>query len=513
MAELTVLIATHHFAITRITPRARAAVDTFARRFVQYGLVKVPGTRNRFERAALKVFAAATNDRSEYRFHINTLKDFYEHLKLHQLQGEMVEILERPLYEPRKVELKVFDHWQDRDYQIPFIEYLLDPGPPLLKLGAIQTGKGKSYSSMRAMSVRGEVILTIVKPKYMEKWIEDYRRTYDMALEDLMVVRGSEHLMALLVLAMNDELDAKIILVSNKTLQNWLKLYEKFKEYTLEMGYACLPYQFCEALRAGTKLVDEVHEDFHLNFKIDLYTHVPHSISLSATLLPDDPFLKNMCEIAYPSTSRYNGDAYHKYIAAHAVIYRVRDPSKIRWKEPGAAQYSHYAFEKYIMRHKDVLENYLKMIDQVVQGGYIAKRKQGHRCLVFCSLIEMCTLVTEYLQKKYPHLDVKRYVEEDPYENLVESDICVSTLQNAGTGVDIPGLLTVFLTTAITSSQGNVQGFGRLRELFGELASTPHFYYLVCEDCAKHVQYHEKKKELLRDRALSYNTIYMPVLL
>ena len=258
-------------------------------------------------------------------------------------------------------------------------------------------------------------------------------------------------------------------------------------------------------------MIDEVHEDFHLNFKIDMYTNVKKSISLSATLLPDDPFLKNMCEIAYPKALRYEGDAYHKYIACHAVFYRSRDQNKIRWKEPGSANYSHYAYEKYVMRYKDVLANYLKLIEQIVIGGYMNKRLPGHRCLVLCSLVEMCTLVTDHLKKAFPHLDIRRYMENDAYEDLVEPDICVSSLQNAGTAVDIPQLLTVVLTIGITSSQGNVQGFGRLRELKGEFAAVPHFYYLVNEDVPKHISYHEKKKEPLRDKALTYNTINMPL--
>jgi len=507
MAELTVIIASDHFVVTRISARGREAVSSFAKKFVQFGLQRKPG--GRYVQEPMKVFAAATADRTEFRFHINTLTDFHQHLKLHLLQPHQVEFIDRPKFVARKVELKVFPHWQDRDHQIPFIDYLLAP-TPRRKLGAIQTGKGKSYSSMRALAKIGEVVITIVKPKYIEKWIEDYRRTYDLELDDIMLVQGSKHLQALLELAMNDEITAKIIMVSNKTMQNWIKLYEKFKEGTLDMGYAVLPDQFFEALKAGSKLVDEVHEDFHLNWKIDMYTHVEHSISLSATLLPDDPFLKNMCEIAYPSMERYNGEAYHKYISARAVIYKTRKPEQIRSREPGASNYSHYAFEKYVMKHPDVLKNYLALISEIVEKGYVAKRSEGHRCLVFASLIEMCTLITEHLKKKFPHLDVRRYMEDDPYEDLVEPDIIVSSLQNAGTAVDVPGLLTVVMTTAITSSQGNVQGFGRLRELFGDLAATPWFYYLVCEDVQKHLDYHEKKKDLLKDRALTYNVVYMP---
>lgn len=506
MSELLIVIRSHHFVVTRITPRGRTAVESFAKKFVQYGMQR--SSNNRYIHSALKVYAAATQDRSEYRFHIHQLKQFQQHLEAYYLRDDLVEydVLLPP--EPAKVTLSLQSHWKSHDYQVPVIEYLKNEGPPLLKLAELQTGKGKSMCAMSAMSDIGHRTVIIVKPMYLEKWVEDIRRTYDIAIEDLMVIRGSSQLMALLLMGEAGSITSKIILISNKTIQNWIKLYERYKDETLDMGYVCTPDRLCEVLGAGIRLIDEVHQDFHLNYKIDLYTNVKHSISLSATLLSEDDFMNKMYEIAYPAATRYKGDAYDKYIATTAVIYKVKHPNKIRFKDPASKNYSHHVFEQSIMRSSELCSNYLKLIKQIIDGSYLRDYKKGQRLIIFCASIDMCTLATDYLKKAYKTMDVRRYVEEDSYEDLMEADIRVTTLQSAGTAVDIPELTTAILTTAVSSIQANVQSFGRLRKL--KDGTTPEFLYLVCEDVSKHIEYHERKRVMLKDRALNYKSVFIP---
>jgi intein/homing endonuclease len=365
-----------------------------------------------------------------------------------------------------------------------------------------------SYCSMRGMSMIGLRTLIFVKPMYIEKWVEDIHRTYDLAVEDVLVVRGSNHLMALLMMAEANELNAKIIIISNKTMQNWLKLYEKHKQETLDMGYVCTPDKLCSHLGVGIRLIDEVHQDFHLNFKIDLYTNVEHSLSLSATLLSDDDFMNKMYEVAYPAVTRYKGPAYDKYIASRSVIYRLHQPNEVRYKDPVSKNYSHHVFEQWILKSDRRASNYLNLINTVIKGSrYTTNYTKGDKLIIFCASIDLCTVVCDYLKKQYPNKDVRRYVEEDPWENLMDADIRVTTLQSAGTAVDIDQLTTTILTTAVSSSQSNVQGFGRLRKL--KDGSTPEFYYFVCEDVPKHVDYHEKKRGLLEERSVGYKQIYI----
>lgn len=504
MAELTITTASHFFRITKITPRARAAVENFARKFVQYGFQRQG--RDYFK-AALKVYAASTFDRSEYRFHINTYSDFERHLEANYITGDMVEHESLALYEPAKATFEINSVYKDREEQTSAIEYLLSEERPLAKFISMATGTGKSYVSMRAMQMRAVRTLIIVKPMYIDKWIDDMQRTMVLDDGDIMVIRGSSQLMALLLMAQDNVLNSKIILISNKTMQNWFKLWEKFKFETLGMGYACAPEEICKHLKIGIRLIDEVHQDFFLNFKLSLYTNVPHSISLSATLLSDDDFMNRIYEITYPASLRFKGKAYVKYIAATAVMYKLKYPNKIRCKDAVSKNYSHHLFEQSILRSDSMAANYLDLIKKVIVGTYLKDYKPGQKCLIFCISIDMCSIVTDYLKKTYSNLKVGRYVEEDPWEALMESDICVTTLQSAGTAVDIANLTTVILTTVISSSQSNIQSLGRLRQL--KDGTTPRFLYFVCTDIPKHIEYHEKKRVMLLDRTISYQNIFI----
>lgn len=851
-AEMLILVQSHNFTVTRITPRGRGVIESFARRFIEYTMFR--DKYDRFTKTAMKVYAAATADRSEYRFHINQLNDFKLHLASNNLIGELVEIIHLPIPSPVLVEFEIQPQWNDLEHQPPVINYLKDPGPPRLKFVSMQTGKGKmqpldakikvpggwktmgemeigtaitapdgsttlvtglfpngeqpiyritfadgrtteaggehlwkvyyvnsqphrrwrivdtvemqrlismpnprvyvqlveseigydielpmepytlgvilgdggltsdsisitkndkeifeelekhlpdslcfstvnsrtklivrkdpsksrniyrsilqemdlmgkkspekfipkqyldastaqrlailqglmdtdgtveknsttvsftstseqlakdvqylvrslggiatitqryptfsykgekkqgllahtvfirhpkpsclfrlprkkeltndnnqyadslklrvskieyighklaqcisvahpdrlyvtddfivthnSYTAMRAMADIGMRTLVLVKPMYIEKWIEDMRRTMVMETKDIIVVRGSDQLMALLLMAQTQDLDCKVIIISTKTMQNWLKLYEKFKDGTLTMGYACTPDRHCEVLGIGIKLSDETHQEFHLNFKIDLYTNVFHSFYLSATLVSDDAFKNKMYEIAFPAATRFKGPALDKYIDAYAIFYKFHYPNKIRYKDPSSRNYSHHVFEQCILRSQNTASNYFGLINKILANSYIKDYRPGQKAIIFCASIDMCTAVTSYLSKLYPKLDVRRYVEEDPWENLMDADIRVTTLLSAGTAVDIDNLVVTILTTAVSSSQSNIQGLGRLRKL-KDKEVTPRFYYFVCEDVDKQIMYHEKKREMLRDRAKSYQSIFI----
>lgn len=504
MRELTILVKSHHFVVKNITPRARPAIFTFTKSLIQFGFIRA--THGRYVHTPLKVFAASTHDRSEYRFHINQLKEFIRVLIEDKFTDEMYEVIQVPMYYPAKISMKIGDEWKDRDYQIPIIEYLTDPNPPIAKFLPLQTGRGKSYCAMRAIQELGLRTLIIIRPMYVDKWVEDITRTYILDPEDIMVVKGSAQLMALLTMAKDEVLDSKIIIISNKTIQNWIKLYEQHKEESLDLGYDCLPEQLCETLGIGIRIIDEVHLDFHLNFKISLYTHVPHSFSLSATLLSDDDYIRNMQQIAYPALTRYVAPALTKYIRVSCLIYMRQYPKQIRTSEYGSKTYSHNAYEKSLIKHIDALTNYFKMIKVVIDNTYMREYKRPQKLLIFCASINLCTRLVDWLKRYYSELDVRRYVEEDEFQNLMQADITVSTILSAGAAVDIPDLTTVIMTTAISSSQANIQALGRLREL--KDGTQPHFIYLSCQDVPKHMEYHERKKELFKDRASSIHIEY-----
>lgn len=505
MAELTITKASHHFKVSKITPRGREAVSAFARKLILYGKRRVPG--NRYVSEPLKVFASRTDDASEYRFHINHLPEFFEHLKRFYLDKEgMVDVVQALVPLKKEVELALKEGWAPREDQTPAIDYIVAEGPSPRKLLEIQTGKGKSFMTMYSAWLLKALGVYIVRPKYLEKWKEDFQKTFHLEKNDLWVVRDTKDLQSLIFMAMEGEIPPKIILMGSSLLQIWIKMYEKFGAATLSMGYGCLPDQFFEILNSSLRVIDEVHEAFHLNFKIDLHTNVEKSISLSATMKSDDAFLNRMYEIAYPARERYKSETYHKYISATAVMYRFNKPDKIRSVDWRQKTYSHHLFEESVMRDKEVLKNYVTMIRAVIDSEYIADYRPGSRMLIYAAGTDMCTYLVNELRRWYGDLMIERYCGtlNDPYSNIMESDICVSTVQSAGTGVDIRFLRVVLLTHAISSTQSNVQGFGRLRDLKMDDV-TPRFLWFTNIDNPKHMEYHNKKMEILEDKALFLN--------
>jgi hypothetical protein len=504
MAELTVTLTSHHFKISKISVRGRGAVEQFARKYIQYALERHQG---RFMRVPHKVFAAATADRTEYRFHINLLPEFQDYLRLAYLEAHMIDYVNAPLPEPKVVSLILRDDVHTpRPAQELAVDYIL-ADKPVHKLVSMQTGQGKSFVAMIASARLSWMPVYMVKPGYIEKWILDLRRTYQLELKDLMVIRGTESLQALLELAVVDAIPSKIILISNRTMQIWIKLYEKLGDGTLEIGYACRPDEFFALLKAGIRIIDEVHQDFHLNFKIDLYTNVKKALSMSATLSADDAFLNRMYEIAYPMKDRFEGDAYIKYISATALLYRFEKPELIKSENWRQKTYSHHTFEESVMKHKEVLKNYIDMFKTVVDAELVYDHVDGEKMLIYVASVVFATELVRRLQIAYPQFKVRRYcgTENDPYDDLMTADLSVSTLGSAGTNVDIAGLKCVFLSNAVNATQSNIQGFGRLRNNLAP-GRVPRFVWATNEDTKKQIEYHDRKMVILKPKALTLNS-------
>lgn len=493
----------HHFVVKKMSPRGQQVAEAFARNYIQYGIVKVGRV---FKRAPIKVFAAKITSRNEIRFHWAQWDEFQRHLGNSGVRKEDYILQEFGHHEIAPLDRYVKSTFTPRDYQGPVIDYMVDEEPSPKKLVQLQAGKGKSIMSMFAASRINSRTLIFLKPQFIKKWVDDLHEKMDLEKDDIAVIQGSASLMTVIDEALNDELKAKFIIVSNKTFQNWISSYEQKGDKLLDEGYGCSPHELMHVCKVGLRVIDEVHMDFHLNFKIDLYTHVKNAISLSATLISDDKFVSRMQYIAYPEFMRFAGLEFDKYVHSHSLHYRVAEPEKMQTTERGSNNYSHNAYEKNFYRSKKLMQDYLKLIGDQVEEHYIKRRKDGERCLVYGASIQFCTTLAEYLKKRFPERDVRRYVENDVYDNLMEAELCVSTVGSAGTGHDIPGLITVILTPSIRSSASNIQGFGRLRNLEGKVMI---FVYFTCDDIPKHVEYYESKELLLAGMALTRQEVFI----
>lgn len=720
--HLRVHVASHFFRVDQVSPRGRLACMRFALKFVQYQMVPFQGT---YVREASKVYAASTADRSEFRFHINSLYDFKQFLELEQLIGNLVIWEMRPTYTPADEEYLIKTNKVLRDNQEPIRTFVTQPIPSVTpELGNIgkssffvgaQTGFGKDqpltakikipggWSTMGEMKVGSlvstpngdtskvigvypqglkdvvkitfsdcrqaecglnhlwevfsrldsnesrvlstteiikgiknnenffirlispnevnfvnaltstvdkvttktisgyinhtvvyanekdahfavnvmrenghyarsidnkvwviennidnpfrlkivnielvekaltqciaidhpshlyitdEYVVThntlvtnlsvatlgtrsclFIKATFTKKWISDYREAYDLDANDIMVIQGSGALQAALTSMKEGTYDTKLTIVSISTFSNYISEYEKAGKGILDLGYDLLPEEFFEKMNAGVRVIDEVHLMFHMFFKLDLYTHVTRTITLSATLVDKDPFLTNMYRLAYPVAQRYNAPPPEKYTDCIALYYNIKNMVGIRTEEFGGRGYSQNAFEASIMKRPEMVRNYLKVLDHALGMTYDKHPMPNKKFMVFAGTIQMCTIMTEHLKKKANYTDVARYVEKDDYdEMLAAKDGVVTTIGSTGTGIDVPNLTTVIMTTCVSSLKANIQTMGRLRKIVG---FNTEFVFFVCSDVPKQVEYADRKKtDILDARAKSIRIIH-----
>lgn len=506
---MRVELLSHGFKVTGFDDRGKVALLDFARSMAQYGLVKVG--RNQFERKMLRVFAAATQSRSEFRFHRNQFDDFLRHLASYGISRKDLDITVRPQFEPEKVEHPLKDTREPRPEQVMLIDYLSAPCDPNFapsKVLTLQPGKGKTFTDLMAIHKANQRVVLVIKGMYVDKWIFDVAGdgkgnggAFHYEKGDLMVVRGSKDMVALQHLALAGELKAKFIIITSKTWYSYMKTYEAF-DGDIASIYPIPPDRFYEVLKAGQRHIDEVHQDFHCNFRQDLYTHVGQTNSLSGTLDSDDPVTNRFYEICWPMPVRPPDVEYHRYIDMVALWYSVNEPRRIR-TVGGTGQYSHVAFEQSIMRNKTMLKNYFDMLTAVVRKEFVDVFEKGQSMLVYFAMKEMCTLFRAHLKQVFPQLEVNRYVDEDDYEEcFMKGDVVCTTYQSAGTAVDRPNLRNTFMTIALSTKQGNEQLLSRARPLKDWPDVTPKFIFLAAREIPKHVDYTHAKFEKLKGKVL-----------
>lgn len=499
----------HGIAVKPGDRRCREALISFCRTLIQWEFTKKP-PEWRPVRTMKKVYATATSDRSEFRFHRNLLTEVIQHLDGYGIRKSNIIFEDLPPVDALRVDFPINDDVIPRDYQEGLIDFLARDDLPI-KVTNLQTGKGKTLSALCAMTKIGVRTVIQLRGGYVSRWIDDLEGLFSFKKGEVMVVRGRDALLSLINQALADDIQAKVIIITNKTLY---KFFEEYERNPYDNFYGCRPEELYGLLRAGLRIVDEVHEDYHLSFRTDVYSHILTSIHLSATLSTEDPFRRRMYDIALPQNCWYKGIEYDKYIMSYALFYHNDGDRKVRTSERGQDTYSHGAYEKSIIKHKDMLANYLEIIRWPIQEFYIEDDwKGGQKCIVFCYLVEFCEILRDHLRKYYPDLKVMEFVAETSEEVLKEADIIISTIKSAGTAQDIPDLKTTVLTHAVRKKEANIQTLGRLRKLKRWPDVTPIFVYLNNSSIEAHMKYHEAKKEIFKDVVMTQRTGSIPIAL
>lgn len=495
----------HSFKVSDVQDRYLGAIRRFCRTLIQYKMVNEDG---QMKYKPDKVFATSDSFNTYYRFHINLLEEFKKSLEYNQVDMSGIEWVHHTceITDDMLVEFEVKHIHEPREIQPQCIEHILKPGHN--KIINLQPGKGKTLISKHCTHRLGVRTVAFMKGSFIERWVPDLEETFKFRSGEILVVRGSQDLSALMQMKLDGSLKAKFVLISTTTYVNFIKDMEDGTDAGL---YPIKPEDFFQKMGFGFAILDEGHQAPHQIMKIFTYTHIPKFLTLSATIDTKDKFLDKMYAVMYPREERFGSDFYDPYISVTAIRYQLIRPRSIQYRGFGGA-YNHTTFEASILKknNKEERKNYFDMITWYAKDRFVDKMQKGQKLIIFCGTIKFCTLLVEHMKKKFPHLVISRYVSNDKMDVLYSSDIVVSTVLSAGTAVDIPNLRVNIMTTAIDSQQSNEQTLGRTRKLKDFPDVTPEFYYFVCTSIDKHVNYHLNKKNFFRGKVLSHSEEQSP---
>ena len=472
-------------------------MDQVAREFSNYRLVKDPITK-KIKREIDKIYFI-TDFRNNKLILINTyLKVF---LAFYGPKYE-IEIVEEKPYESISLKnVKINPKYKPRDYQKVYIDAIVNAKVPRI-LVDLYTGYGKSLIATISSVLRGKKFALLILPRYINKWIGDLLEYTNLKEDNIFVVKGSDSIRYLSE-ASDKELEKyQVFIFSLTTMRNYRDNYLDVNE---EFKYPLKPEEFIRKLGIDSIVSDETHQEFHNIYSLTMLFNPNFLLSLTATLIPSNNKEKKIQEYFFPENYRLSGIIeYSKYIELYPIGYEVVNPSFL--KSETKYGYSHTRFEEKIKKRKHTLNNYLELIYFCVGKFYLKYRRDGDKCLIFVSTVEMASIVRDYLRTKIPNLSINKYTAEDPYEIIEKSDIIISTLGSAGTALDIKNLITVIQTVLVKSPTANIQSLGRLRKLKDKKVR---FVYIYAENIKKHLEYHKERLSLFRDRvSLTVNYKY-----
>lgn len=469
---------------------------------------KLPGNRVIME--LKKRYYGVFEDFSEVYIHRNSLPDLIGYLENRGIPKDYVQIIDIPVPQPATAHYDMYEMFVLRDYQELIVEDILRPGYHSARVD-LQTGKGKTLSALAALARRKCRCVVMVPPKYFGIWIKALKETYkgysDKTL-NWMTVSGSAELQKLIDRGIENDLEGvDVIVISNVTYRSYIDNYEKYGSKISTLGYNCPPPRFHEAVGVGVQINDEIQEDPGLVFRIDMYSNVNLQIYLSATPFTGNAYVTKMIEKMLPPDTLVRLPNLDVYI--NVMCLRYCEPS-IKPKDyltPFKNTYNHARYETQMMKDKKRLVSYKSMVGNITKGLFVNDQLPKQKLLLLCATVAFIDEVVNYLQERFPGLQINGHYSGSPFERLQKNDITVSTIKSSGTGVDIHNLREVGLLQATDSKKDNIQILGRLRKLKDYPDVVPRLTFLACETIPHHLRYAASKRDHFEGRVLNFKTM------
>lgn len=411
------------------------------------------------------------------------------------------EVIEVPAIEPVTFKnIEFADTFMYRPRQEGYVDFLVNFEKPIRVLPATM-GAGKTTCTIATIGLLGVAGMVAIPPSLRDEWLGTTKKVLKVTDDDHFYISGSDALNAYYEMCKeNGGTPYLITFISNNTLQGFLNGYDE--------KYTFTPEEFFETCRFGVRAADEADVAQHFHMVTGFYANVKSNLFLTATLMKEDPFAAKMENGLYPAVSRCPVPEPSNHVCLRSYMYEIgpKIPNHV-----GPKGYSHAIFETALMRKKRSLNSYLDMIMAILNRDFLKVREEGDRALVFFSQTKMADLfqavLEKYLKEQGSSLKAVRYKAGDAKKVLNGADIVVCTLRKAGRGTDLPGLVYVLQTVAVSSIAENYQNVGRLRLLTEK--DTVFGYTWSCS-LPKHREYHQKRQRGLTPLIHKRETIRYP---
>lgn len=436
---------------------------------------------------------------NEYRIHISYLKEFRYYFKHIDIEY----IIEEPC-QGDEVTIEMQDWFSPRGEQGDWINFLTGEGVHM-SLPATM-GAGKTVTFLACASEYGRRTAAILPPFLSDRWMLEIAKFTKLERRDYVYITGMSLLKSYMTTLEEGRNPFKIVLFSINTLRNYIRDYY---ENPTEFIYS--PEELFRKAGFGLKGVDEAHKELHFHFLSTMFFNTSKYINLSGTLGKENEFLNEMAERLYPMKGRCPVEEAEAN--TNASIYKLYFSGWIpHHKSPMG--YSQIIMENNIRYHPSVCKAYFSYLAKILYAEYAAIRiKEGDKALVFLATTKLADMFVEYLETEsgvadaYAPFRIGRLRAGEADEKCQDLDIVVTTVGRAGTGFDLPGVLTVFNTISISDGplQRQVLGRGRKRD-----DVDCRYVRLYSPHIKKHVDYHLKSLKTLGDLCTKITTHELP---
>ena len=349
------------------------------------------------------------------------------------------------------------------EHQINSISFLLEKDDKQQRFLNIDTGFGKTFCTIKAVSVIGKATMIVMaNSNLMKQWIKSLKDFTTITDNEIETISGRDTVQK----AINAKEKAKIYICSTQTLAI-LSEENKLQEFVEKCGI-------------GIKVIDEAHEMMSAVAMIDLGCDVCNNFYLTATPERSDTreaLLYNRITKTFLRFGAYTTDIM-QYVHVKNVFINTY-PTGWHKRICNTRQgFSAVLYEKFIFKN-DRKKTFFYLICKYVCSK-ILNNDPDAKILIVLSIRDSINEIAR-LFKQNDHISCGIFTNDtdpDKKTKQLNKNIILSTLKSSGAGMDIKNLRCIINFVPFKSTVLLHQLMGRLRYIEGKAL----FYFNIVDE-------------------------------